>query len=85
VDQRGERVTDDSFLLAFNAHWEDIEMTLPPAEYGKEWAIVVDTAAGEVTTLTTAPGVIAAEPPTVTAAATHTVPARSLLVLQRTN
>jgi glycogen operon protein len=85
VDQRGERVTDDSFLLAFNAHWEDIEMTLPPAEYGKEWAIVVDTAAGEVTTLTTAPGVVAAEPPTVTAAATHTVPARSLLVLQRTN
>jgi isoamylase len=85
VDQRGERVTDDSFLLAFNAHWEDIEMTLPPAEYGKEWAIVVDTAAGEVTTLTTAPGVIAAEPPTVTAGATHTAPARSLLVLQRTN
>ncbi|NMH96479.1 glycogen debranching protein GlgX [Pseudonocardia acidicola] len=84
VDPRGERVTDDSFLLCFNAHWEDIEVTLPPAEYGSRWAIVVDTAAGEVLTLTTVPGVVAAEPPTVQAGVTHTVPARSLLVLQRT-
>ena len=26
---RGERVTDDSFLLCLNAHYEDIEVTLP--------------------------------------------------------
>ena len=26
VDSRGERVTDDSFLLCFNAHYEDIEV-----------------------------------------------------------
>ncbi|MHA6795252.1 glycogen debranching protein GlgX [Pseudonocardia bannensis] len=84
VDPRGERVTDDSFLLCFNAHWEDIEVTLPGKEYGSRWAIVVDTAAGEVLTLATVPGVVATEPPTVQAGATHTVPARSLLVLQRT-
>jgi isoamylase len=83
-DPRGERVKDDSFLLAFNAHWEDIEVTLPRADYGKEWAIVVDSAAGEVITLSPQPGVVAAEPPIVAAGATHTVPARSLLVLQRT-
>ncbi|WP_214369062.1 glycogen debranching protein GlgX [Pseudonocardia sp. H11422] len=84
IDPRGERVTDDSFLLCFNAHWEDIEVTLPGKEYGSRWAIVVDTAAGEVLTLAAVPGVVAAEPPTVQAGATHTVPARSLLVLQRT-
>ena len=27
-------VTDDSFLLCLNAHYEDIEVTLPPPEYG---------------------------------------------------
>ena len=31
---RGERVIDDSFLLLLNAHHEDIEFTLPGAEYG---------------------------------------------------
>ena len=56
VDSRGEPVTDDSFLLCLNAHYEDIEVTLPPPEYGTGWAIVVDTAVGEVLTLTTVPG-----------------------------
>jgi glycogen operon protein len=36
-----------------------------------------------VITLSTAPGVVAADPPTVDAGALHTVPARSVLVLQR--
>ena len=63
ADPRGERVTDDSFLLCLNAHYEDLEVTLPGAEYGERWAIVVDTAAGEVITLSVAPGIVAAEPP----------------------
>ena len=46
---------------------------------------MVDTAAGEVITLSTAPGVVAAMPPTVQGGAAHTVPARSVLVLQRTS
>jgi glycogen operon protein len=37
-----------------------------------------------VVSLSTAPGVVAAEPPMTRAGATHVVPARSLLVLQRT-
>ena len=65
ADSRGEPVTDDSFLLCLNAHYEDIEVTLPPPEYGTAWAIVVDTAVGEVLTLTTVPGVVAADPPRV--------------------
>jgi isoamylase len=83
ADPRGERVTDDSFLLCLNAHYEDLEVTLPGAEYGERWAIVVDTAAGEVITLSVAPGIVAAEPPVTKGGGTHIVPARSVLVLQR--
>jgi glycogen operon protein len=82
VDTRGERVTDDSFLLCLNAHHEDIDVTLPGPEYGARWAVVVDTAAGEVVTLATVPGIVAAEPQMVAGGAVHRVPARSVLVLQ---
>ncbi len=34
LDARGERIDDDSFLLLFNAHHEDIEFTLPNARFG---------------------------------------------------
>ncbi len=37
-----------------------------------------------MTTLSTAPGVVAADPPTVEGGSVHTVPARAVLVLQRT-
>jgi glycogen operon protein len=84
VDARGERVVDDSFVVALNAHHEDIDVRLPGPEYGTRWAVVVDTEAGEVTTLSTAPGVVAADPETVGAGATRRVAARSLVVFQRT-
>ena len=83
VDPRGDRVTDDSFLLCYNAHYEDIEVTLPGEEYGSRWGIVVDTAAGEVITLSNAPGIVAADPPVAKGGAVHLVPARAMLVLQR--
>ena len=50
-DARGQRVLDDSFVLCFNAHHEPIEFTLPPAEFGAEWRIVVDTGADEASTV----------------------------------
>jgi glycogen operon protein len=84
ADTRGERVTDDSFLLCLNAHYEDIDVTLPGREYGAQWAVVVDTATGEVITLSTAPGVVAAEPNTVEGGGVLLVPARSVIVLQHT-
>ena len=43
LDARGQRVTDDSFFLCFNAHHEPIEFTVPPATFGKASAPVVDT------------------------------------------
>ncbi|MGN7778574.1 glycogen debranching protein GlgX [Mycolicibacterium sp. 22603] len=45
LDVRGQRVTDDSFVVCFNGHHEPIEFTLPPTEFGQAWAPVVDTAA----------------------------------------
>ncbi|HEX3648782.1 MAG TPA: alpha-amylase family glycosyl hydrolase, partial [Pseudonocardiaceae bacterium] len=75
LDERGMDVLDDSFLMAFNAHYENIEVTLPGNGYGAEWAVVIDTATGEVF----------ADPgkQTVAGGGTITVTARSLVVLQR--
>ena len=44
-DLRGQRVIDDSFLLWFNAHWEDVPFTVPPEDFGQSWEVVVNTAA----------------------------------------
>ena len=44
LDARGQRVTDDSFFLCFNAHHEPIEFTLPSTEFGQSWTPVVDSA-----------------------------------------
>ena len=42
-DSRGERVTDDSFYLLFNAHWEAMNFRLPAGLWGDRWAKVIDT------------------------------------------
>ena len=60
-------------MLCFNAHHEPIEFTLPPAEFGKAWDIVVDTAA--------VPGEIA-ESATVKAGGPVRVESRAMVVLQ---
>ncbi|GGM68523.1 glycogen operon protein GlgX homolog [Lentzea pudingi] len=73
LDSRGMRVTDDSFLMAFNAHYEDIEVTLPEADYGPEWRVVVDTTTGQV----------GGNEKPVAASGQLTLTARSLVVLQR--
>ncbi len=40
---RGERITDDSFIMIFNAHHEEIEFTLPKKDLGASWRLIVDT------------------------------------------
>jgi glycogen operon protein len=45
-DRRGRHVTDDSLLLLFNGHYEQIEWTLPK-QWGEWWDLIVDTAAPE--------------------------------------
>jgi isoamylase len=42
-DPRGDPVTDDRFLLLFNAGDEAITFTLPDASLGTVWEIVIDT------------------------------------------
>jgi isoamylase len=42
-DERGERITDDSFLVVFNAHDGPLAFTLPPEDWATAWQVVVDT------------------------------------------
>ena len=42
-DSRGQEIVDDSFIMMFNAHYEDIEFTLPPKRLGAKWQLVIDT------------------------------------------
>ncbi len=49
VDQRGDPVTDDTFLLILNAWYEPLEFTLPQASWAAAWVRVVDTATGQCT------------------------------------
>ncbi|MEJ5920624.1 MULTISPECIES: glycogen debranching protein GlgX [unclassified Corynebacterium] len=42
-DLRGLRIKDDSFLMCFNAHHEDIQFQIPGTEYASKWEIIVDT------------------------------------------
>ncbi|EYF06221.1 glycogen debranching protein GlgX [Chondromyces apiculatus] len=43
-DPYGRRVIDDSFFLIFNAHWEPLDLQMPPALEGG-WEKLMDTAA----------------------------------------
>jgi glycogen operon protein len=49
VDATGQQILDDHFLLYFNAGADDVQVTLPPAEFSEAWDAVVDTAAAQVT------------------------------------
>ena len=44
VDDRGERILDDSFYLMFNAHPEPVEFELPAAKWGIKWVCELETA-----------------------------------------
>ncbi|MGO9509438.1 MAG: glycogen debranching enzyme, partial [Mycobacterium sp.] len=70
-DARGQRVLDDSFVLCFNAHYEQIEFALPPADFGASWRVVVYTGTAE-----------AAPTEELAAAAQFNVDANTAVVLQ---
>jgi glycogen operon protein len=67
--RQGEEVRDDSFLLLFNAHFEDIPFRLPARRFGTRWQVVTSTGRCEV-----------ARP---VAGGEVTVESRSLAVLRR--
>jgi len=43
TDERGELIVDDTFLIFFNAHYEPLNFTFPPAAWGKKWTKILDT------------------------------------------
>ena len=53
--RRGEPVSDSSFLLLFNAHYEPMDFTLPPRRFGRRWAVEIDTAQAQAEPVTVAP------------------------------
>ena len=70
---RGEKVSDDSFLLLFNACDGDREFVLPRARMGKQWSLELSTAEPE-----TQPGSSIYQAHTPVGVSTH-----SMLVLRR--
>jgi len=74
LDERGQRVVDDSFVLCFNAHHDAIEFALPPAQFGSRWRLILDTASGLAT--------VDAETAPLEAEATVTVESRALTVFR---
>jgi isoamylase len=75
LDAVGRPITDDHFLLLFNAHTEPIRFTMPPAEFGQNWLVRLDTAAGQVDPANVRPW---------RARSTHRVEAHSMIVLSTT-
>jgi glycogen operon protein len=71
-DQRGEPITDDSFIMFFNAHADPVAFTLPP-NLGEVWTKVIDTSA---------PDGQGADPVTLKAGDSMEVPARTILVFR---
>jgi isoamylase len=72
TDRHGRRIVDDSFVLLFNAHHEDVEFTLPPGRFGATWVCELRTDQPEC------------EDTPHQAGETLTVTSRSILLLRRT-
>ncbi|WP_271395472.1 glycogen debranching protein GlgX [Neomicrococcus lactis] len=70
TDLRGQPIEDKSFLLYFNAHFEDVTFTLPSDKFADKWDIVVDTAG------------TGADTEALNAGATVTLASRSMMVLR---
>ncbi|APF41166.1 glycogen debranching protein GlgX [Neomicrococcus aestuarii] len=70
TDLRGQPIEDKSFLLYFNAHFEDVTFTLPSDKFADKWDIVVDTAG------------TGADTEALNEGATVTLASRSMMVLR---
>ncbi len=71
-DLTGRRISDDHFLLLFNAHHENMQFVLPPKAYGDSWILKLDTATGAVNPV---------EPKPKRSRAKLSVPAKSVIIL----
>jgi glycogen operon protein len=48
VDDRGERIVDDTFLILINGFWEPLPFVLPAHKSGVRWELLLDTRETEV-------------------------------------
>ncbi len=46
LDEKGRKITDDSFYIIFNAYEGNLDFRLPSDKYGDEWIKVLDTHEG---------------------------------------
>jgi isoamylase len=74
-DDKGQRISDDHFLLMFNAHTDPVKFVVPPAAYGDSWLVRLDTATGLVDPVDAMPWA---------AGSSHAVEANSMVVLSTT-
>ncbi|AZI58212.1 glycogen debranching enzyme GlgX [Nakamurella antarctica] len=72
-DARGEHVTDDSFFVLFNGHYEFLEFVLPDIGAGTQWIREIDTSEAEE----------AVEASVLTVGEAFAVAARSIMVLRK--
>ena len=75
LDDVGRPISDDHFLLLFNAHNGPIRFTMPPSRLGQNWCVRLNTATAQL------------DPPGVRpwrAGSTHRVDAHSVMVLSTT-
>ena len=70
-DRRGRRLSDYTFLLLSNAHYDQISFLLPGEKMGQQWLTDLDTAASSI------------RPETRLAGTTLAVAAYSLQILRR--
>lgn len=43
LSEKGEKITDDSFYVIFNAYEGELKYKLPQKKYGEQWKIIIDT------------------------------------------
>jgi glycogen operon protein len=77
-DSRGERITDESFLLLFNASEQALEFVLPDGVYGDGWILLLDTSDDQVGLTPLFP-----EPPVLLPGVGISVTDRSVMLLRR--
>jgi len=49
VGPKGEKITDDSFYIIFNAYHGPLDYKLPSVKYGPGWIKIIDTAEDKIT------------------------------------
>jgi glycogen operon protein len=75
ISPRGGPVGDDTFFVLFNAHYDRLPFTVPSGDWGRRWALVLDTCRDSVAD--------AREGPLIQSGEALVLEGRSLVLLRR--